>query len=60
MKKAAKHCVATKNAEILNELYTKMGTPVREQAVLCLAHGWDRKTKDNTEGYLCSIRTEVF
>ena len=51
MKKAAKHCVATKNAEFLKELYTKLGTLVREKAMFCLTQGWDRKTKDNTEGY---------
>ena len=51
MKKAAKHCVATKNAESLNELYTQLGTPVKEKTVFCLAHGWEWKTKGNTEGY---------
>ena len=51
IKKTAKPCVATKNAESLNELYTKLGRPVREKAVLCLAQGWNWKTKDYTEGY---------
>ena len=35
----------------LNELNTKLGTPVKEKAVFCLAQGWDEHPRDNTEGY---------